>query len=204
VRSLELCTASRASRLRWLYAVPCVNVRVRRVWVRACCARVRLSCAPSSDPSRRHPPRISPSAALPPPPRSPDLLLRPPDRPLLPSRPALSLFASTPPTAARRAISGCAARLRAWQKQRQCKREGCLAQGTRVDRFPPDAADPLPPVPTPPRPSVPKPNPTKFRLQGCRGLMVKASGWQSFDRQFDPYPRAKKVALLWCRMPFRI
>jgi hypothetical protein len=23
--------------------------------------------------------------------------------------------------------------------------------------------------------------------EGCRGLMVKASGWQSFDRQFDPY-----------------
>jgi hypothetical protein len=25
---------------------------------------------------------------------------------------------------------------------------------------------------------------------GCRGLMVKASGWPSFDRQFEPYPRA--------------
>jgi hypothetical protein len=25
---------------------------------------------------------------------------------------------------------------------------------------------------------------------GCRGLVVKASGWPSFDRQFEPYPRA--------------
>jgi hypothetical protein len=23
-----------------------------------------------------------------------------------------------------------------------------------------------------------------------RGLVVKASGWPSFDRQFEPYPRA--------------
>ncbi len=30
--------------------------------------------------------------------------------------------------------------------------------------------------------------------------MVKASGWQSFDRQFDPYPRAIKVAPLWCSL----
>ncbi len=26
--------------------------------------------------------------------------------------------------------------------------------------------------------------------QGCRGLVVKASGWPSFDRQFEPYLRA--------------
>ncbi len=37
----------------------------------------------------------------------------------------------------------------------------------------------------------------------CRGLMVKASGWQSFDRQFDPYPRAIKVAPLWCSLGCR-
>ena len=39
--------------------------------------------------------------------------------------------------------------------------------------------------------------------KGCRGLMVKASGWQSFDRQFDPYPRAIKVAPLWCSLGCR-
>ena len=27
-----------------------------------------------------------------------------------------------------------------------------------------------------------------YILEGCRGLMVKALGWQSFDRQFEPYP----------------
>jgi hypothetical protein len=32
--------------------------------------------------------------------------------------------------------------------------------------------------------------PQNLTSQECRGLMVKASGWQSFDRQFDPYPRA--------------
>ena len=30
------------------------------------------------------------------------------------------------------------------------------------------------------------------------GLMVKALSWQSFDRQFEPHPRAIKVAPLWC------
>jgi hypothetical protein len=40
-------------------------------------------------------------------------------------------------------------------------------------------------------------------VEGCRGLMVKASGWQSFDRQFDPYPRAIKVAPLWCSLGCR-
>jgi hypothetical protein len=29
---------------------------------------------------------------------------------------------------------------------------------------------------------------------GCRGQMVKTSGWRSFDRQFEPYPRAIKAA----------
>ncbi len=39
--------------------------------------------------------------------------------------------------------------------------------------------------------------------KGCRGLMVKASGWQSFDRQFDPYPRVIKVAPLRCSLGCR-
>jgi hypothetical protein len=34
-------------------------------------------------------------------------------------------------------------------------------------------------------------------------LMVKASGWQSFDRHFEPYPRAIKVAPLWCSVGSR-
>ncbi len=42
-----------------------------------------------------------------------------------------------------------------------------------------------------------------YIYQGCRGLMVKASGWQSFDRQFDPYPCAIKVAPLWCSLGCR-
>ena len=44
-------------------------------------------------------------------------------------------------------------------------------------------------------------------VRGCRGLMVKASGWQSFDHQFKPYPRAIKVAgalVVQPWMPFRI
>jgi hypothetical protein len=28
--------------------------------------------------------------------------------------------------------------------------------------------------------------------------MVKASGWPSYDRQFEPYPRAIMAAPLWC------
>jgi hypothetical protein len=32
----------------------------------------------------------------------------------------------------------------------------------------------------------------------CRGLVVKASRWQSFDRHFEPYPRATKAAPLRC------
>ncbi len=32
----------------------------------------------------------------------------------------------------------------------------------------------------------------------CRGLVVKASDWPSFDHQFGPYPRAIKAAPLWC------
>ncbi len=40
-------------------------------------------------------------------------------------------------------------------------------------------------------------------IEGYRGLMVKASGWQSFDRQFDPYLRAIKVAPLWCSLGCR-
>jgi hypothetical protein len=39
--------------------------------------------------------------------------------------------------------------------------------------------------------------------KGCRGLMVMASGWQSFDRQFEPYLRAFGGALaVWPGMPF--
>ncbi len=34
--------------------------------------------------------------------------------------------------------------------------------------------------------------------QGCRGLVVKTSGWPSFDRQFEPYPRSIKAAPLRC------
>jgi hypothetical protein len=33
-------------------------------------------------------------------------------------------------------------------------------------------------------------------LMGCRGLMVKALGWQSFDRQFEPCLRAIMAAPL--------
>ncbi len=32
----------------------------------------------------------------------------------------------------------------------------------------------------------------------CRGLVVKASGWPSFDRQYEPYPRAIKAVPLRC------
>jgi hypothetical protein len=34
--------------------------------------------------------------------------------------------------------------------------------------------------------------------KGCRGLVVKASDWPSFDRQFKPYPRAIMAAPLRC------
>ncbi len=36
-----------------------------------------------------------------------------------------------------------------------------------------------------------------------RGLVVKALGWQSFHRQFDPYLRASMVAPLWCSLGHR-
>ncbi len=42
-----------------------------------------------------------------------------------------------------------------------------------------------------------------FSLWGCRGLMVKASGWQSFDRQLEPYLRAFMAAPLWCGLGCR-
>ena len=38
---------------------------------------------------------------------------------------------------------------------------------------------------------------------GCRGLMVMASGWQSFDRQFEPYLRAFMAAPLRCGLGCR-
>jgi hypothetical protein len=38
--------------------------------------------------------------------------------------------------------------------------------------------------------------------RGCRGLMVKASGWQSFDRQFEAYPaRLWRRPRVWPGMP---
>ncbi len=40
--------------------------------------------------------------------------------------------------------------------------------------------------------------------QGCRGLMVKASGWQSLDRQFEPYLRAFMAAPLWCGLRWMV
>ena len=40
-------------------------------------------------------------------------------------------------------------------------------------------------------------------IQGCCGLMVKTFGWQSFDRQFVPYPRSIKVGPLWCSLGCR-
>jgi hypothetical protein len=33
--------------------------------------------------------------------------------------------------------------------------------------------------------------------------MVKASSWQSFDRQFEPYLRAIMAAPLWCGLGCR-
>ncbi len=39
--------------------------------------------------------------------------------------------------------------------------------------------------------------------EGCCGRMVKASGWRLFDCQFEPYPRAKKAAPLWCSLGCR-
>jgi hypothetical protein len=40
-------------------------------------------------------------------------------------------------------------------------------------------------------------------LEGCRGLMVMASGWQSFDRQYEPYLRAFMAAPLRCGLGCR-
>jgi hypothetical protein len=39
-------------------------------------------------------------------------------------------------------------------------------------------------------------------FKGCRGRIVKASGL-SFDRQFEPYPRAIKAAPVWCSLGCR-
>jgi hypothetical protein len=39
--------------------------------------------------------------------------------------------------------------------------------------------------------------------RGCRGLMVMASGWQSFDRQFEPYLLAIMAAPLRCGLGCR-
>jgi hypothetical protein len=42
-------------------------------------------------------------------------------------------------------------------------------------------------------------------LGGRRGLasVVKAAGWLSLDRQFEPYPRAITVAPSWCGLGCR-
>ncbi len=40
-------------------------------------------------------------------------------------------------------------------------------------------------------------------LEGCRGLVVKASGWQSFGRQFEPCLRAFMPAPVWCGLGCR-
>jgi hypothetical protein len=42
-----------------------------------------------------------------------------------------------------------------------------------------------------------------FELGGRRGLVVKAAGWLSLDRQFEPYPRANTVAPSWCGLGCR-
>ncbi len=42
-----------------------------------------------------------------------------------------------------------------------------------------------------------------YSLQGRRGLVVKAAGWLSLDRQFEPYPRANMVAPSWCGLGCR-
>ncbi len=41
------------------------------------------------------------------------------------------------------------------------------------------------------------------KLQGRRGLVVKAAGWLSLDRQFEPYPRVNTVAPSWCGLGCR-
>jgi hypothetical protein len=40
-------------------------------------------------------------------------------------------------------------------------------------------------------------------VKGRRGLVVKAAGWLSLDRQFEPYPRANTVAPSWCGLGCR-
>jgi hypothetical protein len=37
-----------------------------------------------------------------------------------------------------------------------------------------------------------------LHIQGHCGLVVKAAGWLSLDRQFEPYLRAHTVAPSWC------
>ncbi len=40
-------------------------------------------------------------------------------------------------------------------------------------------------------------------VEGCRGLVVMASGWQSIDRQFEPHLSAFVAALLRCGLGCR-
>jgi hypothetical protein len=39
--------------------------------------------------------------------------------------------------------------------------------------------------------------------KGRRGLVAKAAGWLSLDRQFEPYLRANTVAPSWCGLGCR-
>ncbi len=41
------------------------------------------------------------------------------------------------------------------------------------------------------------------KCKGRRGLVVKAAGWLSLDRQFEPYLRANTVAPSWCGLGCR-
>ncbi len=43
----------------------------------------------------------------------------------------------------------------------------------------------------------------RFIHKGRRGHVVKAAGWLSLDRQFEPYPRANSVAPSWCGLGCR-
>ncbi len=46
-------------------------------------------------------------------------------------------------------------------------------------------------------------HPPIYILWGRRGLVIKAAGWLSLDRQFEPYPRANTVAPSWCGLGCR-
>ena len=50
---------------------------------------------------------------------------------------------------------------------------------------------------------LPRPLFRPYPCRGRRGLVVKAAGWLSLDRQFEPYPRANTVAPSWCGLGCR-